>query len=208
MTSQYQTKEERRNMLDGYPKTYLFDTPESLVVYFSGERIICLRCGKAYKTLGVHLLRIHDMTPDEYRDIYGIPWSYGLSSLPTHEMHSEDAKQKHITGEWTASSDQAKMARLAYASNHRKRQPVRDVLSARNIERMNQGKTGEKAARRKLATKRGTPEFKAIMRARPQAKITAEILRTYWKGRKQTEKHKAKRIAAGLETRRKKREIV
>ena len=63
------------------------------------------------------------------------------------------------------------------------------MLTARNLEKMNKGKTGEKARLRRLMTKVGTPEHKEKMRNRPQVEKAKEILSTYWVGREQTDEH-------------------
>lgn len=188
MSSPCQQKTARRKVLHGFPIEECFDTPEKLDEYFGGTKIVCLRCGKKYRTLGVHLKTMHEMEPDEYREIYGIPWTYGLSCAATTQLHSDEAKRKIESGEWTPSAEQARLARMNL-SEQRKRQPVRAVLLERNLHTLNKDKTGEEARRRKRAPKRGTPEFKAQMRARPQIEQTKEILRTYWKGKEQTDEH-------------------
>lgn len=188
MASPYQKKAARHKVFPGFPIEECFSTPEKLDEYFGGTKIVCMRCGKKYRTLGVHLKTIHGMEPDEYREIYGIPWTYGLSCAATTQLHSDEAKRKIESGEWTPSSEQARLARMKL-SEQRKRQPVRDVLLERNLHMLNKDKTGEESRRRKCAPKRGTSEFKTQMRARPQVEQTREILRTYWKGREQTDEH-------------------
>jgi len=188
MPSEFNDKQARSRVLPGFPIEEKFVTPETLAEYFSGSTITCLQCGKRYRTLGVHLKATHGMEPDEYREIYGIPWTYGLSCAETTKLHSDEAKRKIETGKWTPSAEQAKLARRALP-DQRKRQPVRDVLTARNLAELNKDKTGDEAARRKEAPKRGTPAFKEVMRSRPQVEQTKEILRTYWKGREQTDEH-------------------
>jgi hypothetical protein len=189
MPSPYGNSKTIRTVLPGFPKLFKFRTPEELKDYFGGEKIQCLRCGKFYRTLGVHLA-IHEMKPDEYREEYGIPWTYGLSCTETKKLKAEHAKKMITLGLFVPGA----YLEQAYAKEHKKRQPVRDVLSQRNIEMMNIGKTGEKAAAiRATRVKRGTPEFKAKMRNRPQAAKTMKILTEYWKGRTQSDEHVFKR---------------
>ena len=185
----------RRQVLAGYPSDIFFETPEQLADYFSGDRIICLECGKAFRTLGNHLMRIHKTTVEEYQRMHGIPWTYGLSCAETTALHAEQAKENYKTGLWVTSVDQAKMARLNLIKQ-RPRQPVREVLVARNIEKMNEGCTGEDAKRRASAAKRGTPEFYKKMINRPQCSPdhpNREMLKTWWKGKKQSPEHIRKR---------------
>lgn len=188
MPSQFNDKQARVRVLHGFPIEEKFLTPEALAKYFDGETIVCLQCGKRYRTLGVHLKTIHGMEPDEYRDIYGIPWTYGLSCAATTQLHSDDAKMKIETGVFVPSKEQAHLARTRL-SEQKKRQPVRDVLTYRNLEKLNAGKPGDNAARKKAAPKRGTAEFKEKMRARPQMEQAKEMLTTYWKGKEQTDEH-------------------
>jgi hypothetical protein len=189
MPSKFNDKRARGRVLPGFPIEEKFLTPESLAEYFGGATIVCLQCGKRYRTLGVHLKTIHGMEPDEYREIYGIPWTYGLSCAETSALHADDAKEKIAAGIF----EPGKYLERAVAAPNRKRQPVRDVLSAMNIKKMNEGKTGEDAERRRLAPKRGTPEHSEVMRNRPQMQAAKELLRTYWKGREQTDEHVFKR---------------
>ena len=188
MPSQFNDNQARSRVLPGFPIEEKFLTPEALSEYFGGATIVCLQCGKRYRTLGVHLKTIHGMEPDEYRDIYGIPWTYGLSCAATTKLHSDDAKMKIETGVFVPSKEQAQLARTRL-SERKKRQPLQDVLVYRNLEKLNAGKTGENAARKKAAPKRGTDEFKEKMRARPQMEQAKEMLTTYWNGKEQTDEH-------------------
>lgn len=191
MTSKY-TSENRRSVLPGFPKNEKFQSQEQLDEYFTQENIVCLQCGKEYRTLGVHLKTIHNIEPDEYRDIYGIPWTYGLSCAETRELHANDAKLKLETGIWKPpSAEQARLARNS--ANRRKRQPVSEMITARNLAIMNKDKTGKEAERRRNAPKRGTPEFKQMMRNRPVSEQTKEMLSGWWKDKEQTDEHVFKR---------------
>jgi len=178
MPSQFNDNQARSRVLPGFPIEEKFLTPEALAEYFGGATIVCLQCGKRYTT----------MEPDEYRDIYGIPWTYGLSCAATTKLHSDDAKMKIETGVFVPSKEQAQLARTRL-SERKKRQPLQDVLVYRNLEKLNAGKTGENAARKKAAPKRGTDEFKEKMRARPQMEQAKEMLTTYWNGKEQTDEH-------------------
>jgi len=73
-------KTARRATAPGFPREGRFETPAELANYFNEDKIQCLLCGKLYKTLGAHLLRIHGVTGDEYHEKYGIPFTYGLCS--------------------------------------------------------------------------------------------------------------------------------
>ena len=176
-----------------YPKTQKFLFPEDLASYFSGDRIVCLRCGKNFKALGIHLKTMHSMSVEKYKKIYGIPWTYGLLCADTKAIKGEQAKEKYRLGIWEKPT--AERARAANKlANRRPRQPVRNVLTKRNLDAMNEGKTGEDAIRRKNAPKRGTVEFRKKMANRPQSKNPSPNLINWWKGKKQSEDHKRKRF--------------
>jgi len=171
-----------RRVLPGYPKEEMFTDPKEVAEYFCGSKIVCLRCGKKYRTLGVHLQRIHGMEPDEYREIYGLPWTHGLSCADTTALHAEHAAEMIEKGVFDPNAEQAALAR-SHLPNRKKYQPYRQMI----------GRTEEAAERKKQIAKRGTPEFKEKMRNRPQTIAAKEFLKTYWIGREQSDEHVFKR---------------
>ncbi|MGI9489080.1 MAG: MucR family transcriptional regulator [Geminicoccaceae bacterium] len=86
-----QRREARRVVLRGYPIEPRALTKTEIDDYFSGDRIICLLCGKSYKNLGVHLHHLHGVPPDEYRGMFGLPWSKGLVGQSSFEAYREAA---------------------------------------------------------------------------------------------------------------------
>lgn len=69
-----------------------FKTMEEVRAYFENIKLECFECGKRYRGLSQHL-RKHDITPDEYRERYGIPAAHGLVGTETAKLHSERCKQ-------------------------------------------------------------------------------------------------------------------
>lgn len=63
----------------------MFNNIKDVDDYLSQERITCLICYGNYKDLSLHLVKSHDMTPDEYRSTYGIPWGRTLLCPETIE---------------------------------------------------------------------------------------------------------------------------
>jgi hypothetical protein len=57
-----------------------FKTRREIERYFSGNTIECLLCGRHFKRLQTHLAAKHDMTADEYKERFGLPWTRGLTS--------------------------------------------------------------------------------------------------------------------------------
>ena len=79
----------------GYPKTLKFENTQQVQDYMEGDRITCLLCGRYFRALGQHLIRIHETTPDTYRKRYGIPWSYGLTCTESKEIQRMLGKEKY-----------------------------------------------------------------------------------------------------------------
>lgn len=82
----------KRKTLDGYPRDFVFASREDVDAYLSGDRIVCLRCGNAFKLLDAHLRNVHNMTSDDYRIMYGLPHSRGLCSSLLSDQRVEHGK--------------------------------------------------------------------------------------------------------------------
>lgn len=54
--------------------------------------IVCMECGRKQKTLKRHLMTAHGMTPDQYREDYGLPKTYPMVAPNYSERRSEMAK--------------------------------------------------------------------------------------------------------------------
>lgn len=57
-----------------------FQTRKQVERYFGGKTIQCLLCDKRFRRLASHLHYRHQMSADEYKRVYGLPWSRGLTS--------------------------------------------------------------------------------------------------------------------------------
>jgi len=58
---------------------------------FKKNEVVCLVCGKPFKSLGSHLSIAHGMTSKQYRQQFGIPKSQPLSSKVHHEIRQKNA---------------------------------------------------------------------------------------------------------------------
>lgn len=56
------------------------------------DHIICLEDGKSFKTLRRHLQNVYGMTPDQYRERWGLPASYPMVAPAYAEQRSKLAK--------------------------------------------------------------------------------------------------------------------
>jgi ROS/MUCR transcriptional regulator protein len=57
-----------------------FRTRREVNRYLGGRTIQCLICGRGFRRLAFHLSAKHDITADEYKRRFGLPWTRGLSS--------------------------------------------------------------------------------------------------------------------------------
>ncbi|MGH0003707.1 MucR family transcriptional regulator [Pseudovibrio ascidiaceicola] len=89
-----------------------------------GSHIVCLIDGKEFKTMKRHLLSNYNMTADQYREFYGLPGDFALSSTEYSEKRRKIA-DKTFTPKGrgkpvTASSEQTETAPNAKPRRGRK----------------------------------------------------------------------------------------
>ena len=80
----------KKSALPGFPWKKQFTTKDEIDQYFAGDKIQCLLCGKRFKALPQHLERTHDITADDYREQYGLPWRRGLCGVGTSKKFSKN----------------------------------------------------------------------------------------------------------------------
>ena len=56
------------------------------------DHIVCLEDGKSFKTLRRHLQNVYGMTPDQYRERWGLPATYPMVASTYAEHRSKLAK--------------------------------------------------------------------------------------------------------------------
>lgn len=77
-----------------------FTSLEEVRAYLSGDRIACLVCGKLARRLQYKHLEMHGLDADGYRERFGIPWSFSLTSAPSREASRRmitEANTRHLT---------------------------------------------------------------------------------------------------------------
>ena len=57
------------------------------------DHLVCLACGKHFRTLKRHLRTEHEMTPEEYRDRFGLPHTYPMVASDYAKVRSAMAKK-------------------------------------------------------------------------------------------------------------------
>lgn len=84
--------------MPGFPKPPYPMSIKQIEEYFSHDKIQCLLCGKWYGTLVVHLLNIHETTVEDYRDMWELPYTYGLTGRASHAAYSVAVKKRIAEG--------------------------------------------------------------------------------------------------------------
>jgi predicted transcriptional regulator len=83
-------KYRKKSALPGFPLKAKFLAKNDIDEYFSNpEGIQCLLCGRIYKSLNGHLRIVHDISHEEYRRRYGLPWRRGLVSTEVSNRLSD-----------------------------------------------------------------------------------------------------------------------
>ena len=154
-----------KEALPGFPTEFTFQSKEEVDDYFSGDKIQCLRCGHYYRALAAHLRLAHAMHVDEYRAIYGLPWSIGLSGKATKKKRAKYANRRNA--EFGCCLPDLE-DNPAYTSNNRRREPEYVTKEARKrFKDMNKilGRDGSKgAAKRANTPKFGSKEYHEKMK--------------------------------------------
>jgi predicted transcriptional regulator len=57
------------------------------------DHLVCLACGKGFKTLKRHLRTEHQMTPEQYRASFGLPRAYPMIAPDYAKFRSTMAKK-------------------------------------------------------------------------------------------------------------------
>lgn len=80
---------ETRETLPGYPWDSQFTSHEEILRYLSNDKITCLLCGKLYRQLGIHTIRIHNLGIEDYKFKFNIPQYFSLIGRVTMEIKKE-----------------------------------------------------------------------------------------------------------------------
>jgi len=107
----------------------MFKTVAEIGKYYSGDRIQCLVCGKWFKELGWHLKKKHEMSCDEYKEKYGLPWARGLVSEELHIRRSDIAKKLTASGKIAQKFDVDEFRKLRNQKQAKPPQPfLKDIM--------------------------------------------------------------------------------
>lgn len=87
-------KASRRVIQDGFPLVPHPLTAAEVDGYFTTTKITCLLCGNEYKALSAHLATMHATSTEEYRFLYGLPWTLGLICPSTRQLLSAHGEER------------------------------------------------------------------------------------------------------------------
>jgi hypothetical protein len=107
-----------------------FKTASDVERYFSGKTIKCLICGRRFQRLWFHLATKHDMSADEYRSLFGLPWSRGLTSAASRTASGWTAKRKEKAKKLAR---QSRFFELAHLSPRREPAPFIKEQAIQNL---------------------------------------------------------------------------
>lgn len=203
-TKAYYKRLARRKVLPGFPVEEPFKNIEAVRDYFKNERVTCMLCGKIYKKLGNHLLKIHGVTCDSYRQRYNIPWTYGLICEESSVKYSEAVIKRFDEG-WVPPMKIGEDHKKLISAPKRKTKFKGEIGTqnfgdaARPKHPLTLNPRGEletfTAKRERETARRGSEEFKEKMRNRPQAKgVFRKDGVPWWRGKKQTQDHLRNRM--------------
>ncbi len=76
-------------------KTCVASAPPAVPIEDSvnGDYLVCLEDGERYRSLKRHLLKQHQMTPDQYRKKWGLPPEYPMVS-PNYSIEASELAKK------------------------------------------------------------------------------------------------------------------
>ncbi len=115
------TERMRKKLLPGFPRTEKFQTKEEVDAYFAMDKIQCLLCGRWFDAIvWNHLLAKHGISRDDYAEMFGLPWSRGLTGALSFKKRSELLKDKPIK---ITKEKRLKALRRSIAVPHRPPQP-------------------------------------------------------------------------------------
>ncbi len=107
----------------GFPWNGKFKEVSELKKYFAQDKLQCLLCGREYGNLGLHITRGHNISHDDYKVRFGIPWTYGLAGQDFKTTNSKRLKKLRKQGKIPQSPSKQHLKRL-HAARSKSRQIV------------------------------------------------------------------------------------
>jgi len=106
--------------------TFKFIDKKDIKKYFEGDTVQCLICFKWYKSLCSHL-RVHDITVDQYKTKFGLPFSKGLCGNTVSNNFRENAKRLRMEGKILTGIISEEHAQKVHKTGHRRITPAHSI---------------------------------------------------------------------------------
>jgi hypothetical protein len=110
----------RRRIMPGFPIEEPFETREQVEAYLNVDRMLCLLCGRTFKSLCAHLL-VDGTNADHYKQKYGLPLGCGLTCITTKAMNIKHGKRLVEEGIFRAPTPEEHAHMIATAQKPRSR---------------------------------------------------------------------------------------
>lgn len=148
----------------GFPVEQPFMTIDEVNAYFDRDELTCLICGGEYEALYSHL-SAHDLTGDQYRETYGIPWSRGLAGRELRKRHRKKLLKQRKQGRLPKGPSQEQLQQL-----HKTDKRKRPISAATQDAWMKSG-----LRRHNRTEKWSTDDFKEYIRRVGEGRTLAEV---------------------------------
>jgi len=120
-----------KSALPGFPWKGKFTTKDEIDQYFSNaDGIQCLLCGRFFENLSGHLWIFHDISHEQYRDHYGLPWRKGLVSRKVSEKLSSILTKRIKNGSFKPNADNKACVEKIRSGAMRKDQPYHTAIKS------------------------------------------------------------------------------
>ena len=131
MSTAAQKRAARRRPLKGFPIPFAPMTLKEVREYYSHSKLQCLICGRLRGSLGNHL-RIHGVTVDDYKELYGLPWTVGLAGREAFDNYSKATLIKIEAGHDPSASGE-RLHKMQQAARNQRTQPFKREISILNL---------------------------------------------------------------------------
>lgn len=126
-----------KSALPGFPWKGKFTTKKEIDQYFSNpDGIQCLCCGRIYGALNNHLQIVHDISHEQYRDHYGLPWRKGLVSRNVSKKLSSNLTKRIKNGSFKPKPDNKACVDKIRSGAMRKDQPYHTAIKAEKAKKL------------------------------------------------------------------------
>jgi ROS/MUCR transcriptional regulator protein len=109
------------------PKFKAFTSMAEVDDYFAQDPLPCLICGKSYHGLPQHIQAAHKMSAEEYKALFGIPWTRGLISPSLKKKLSDITHENRAKGILLDRPSDEHIAKLSSLSKNNRR-PMQSVV--------------------------------------------------------------------------------